>query len=437
MKFLNQFLISGHSFSENENLIKFRFSFLNSLLVVSIIATSMTFLASFLGIVNTNIIFQQMMFIFIVINIFLIYFLRKNKKYLSLAVHIVIGSGLILFYFALFTVRIDEFRLIWFFVALFAVFIFMGKIYGLIVAILIMLSILLINKYATIEYSDPAIGTFTIAFLVFTAFAYFFLGKIEKDAVEFTILNDKLKEKVSQEVQQRQEQEKMLLHQCRMASMGEMIDSIAHQWRQPLMNINAILMNMDRAIETKNKTPQYMENKMDEIINLTTHMSQTIEDFRSLFVTDRAKFSFDVNASIHHALSIFKEPLKEIKLTFNDKKKIMHYGHDNEFIQVIIILISNAIEILDIRNIEKKTLHIHVSKDTKHLTMSVQDNAGGIREENIPHIFDPYFSTKKGTGGTGLGLYVAKIIIEQNMQGTLSASNTNEGAKFEITIPKG
>ena len=115
MKLLNQFLISGHSFSENENLIKFRFSFLNSLLVVSIIATSMTFLASFLGIVNTNIIFQQMMFIFIVINIFLIYFLRKNKKYLSLAVHIVIGSGLILFYFALFTVRIDEFRLIGFF----------------------------------------------------------------------------------------------------------------------------------------------------------------------------------------------------------------------------------------------------------------------------------------------------------------------------------
>ena len=110
-------------------------------------------------------------------------------------------------------------------------------------------------------FSKYTQSTFFASFLIFTSFPYFFLEKIEKDALEFKLLNNKLKDKVIQETLQREQQEQMLLQQCRMASMGEMLDSIAHQWRQPLMHINAILLNMDNALETKKKMKTILKIK--------------------------------------------------------------------------------------------------------------------------------------------------------------------------------
>ena len=264
---------------------------------------------------------------------------------------------------------------------------------------------------------------------------YFFFNKIEKDAKEFTLLNDKLKEKVSQETQQRMTQEKMLLQQCRMASMGEMIDSIAHQWRQPLMSINAILMTMDRAIETNTKPPQYLEDKMEEIIILTTHMSQTIEDFRSLFKTDKEKTMVDIGASLVQVLDLFKGALKDVTVEFDDSHATHYYGLHNELKQVIIILISNAIESFNVTEVKNRRIILSLKQDDTALTIGIEDNSGGIPEKILEHIFDPYFSTKQATGGSGLGLYIAKIIVEQNMQGKLSVKNTVQGAIFSIVLP--
>jgi signal transduction histidine kinase len=227
----------------------------------------------------------------------------------------------------------------------------------------------------------------------------------------------------------------MLLQQCRMASMGEMIDSTAHQWRQPLMSINAILMTMDRAIETNTKPPQYLEDKMEDIIALTTHMSQTIEDFRSLFKTDKEKTIFDLGETLIQVLDLFKSALKEVRVKFDNSHALHYYGHHNELKQVIIILLSNALEAFESRQIKDRRLIFMIKKDHERLSLVIEDNAGGIAKETLEHIFDPYFSTKKSTGGSGLGLYIAKIIIEQNMQGELTVINTVEGAHFSIILP--
>jgi C4-dicarboxylate-specific signal transduction histidine kinase len=284
-------------------------------------------------------------------------------------------------------------------------------------------------------YSRLALFTFFNSFVIFTAFAYFFLDKIEKDALEFHKLNTKLKKKVSKEVQQRQTQEKMLLQQSRLAGMGEMMDSIAHQWRQPLMNVNAILMNMDRAIETQNNPQEYLVEKMDEVITLTTHMSQTIEDFRSLLRTDKQKVHFFIDKSIARTLELFEETLKDIDMQVTGTKGLTFFGYNNELIQVIMIILNNAIDILQVRKIESKEIMIQVSLNHANLLISIKDNAGGIDSTSLESIFDPYFTTKKSIGGTGLGLYIAKIIIEQNMHGSLHAENTKNGAMFTMRIP--
>jgi len=214
-----------------------------------------------------------------------------------------------------------------------------------------------------------------------------------------------------------------------------MIDSIAHQWRQPLMSINSILLTMDRAIELKSKPDVYLEEKMDEVITLTTHMSQTIEDFRSLFKIDKEKHMFDVGIAVTHVLNLFVSSTKDIDIVFDMHKEMLHNGYENELIQVIIILLSNAIDALNTRDIVDKHLSIVCQIKTDYLHITMEDNAGGIKKENIDKIFDPYFTTKSNTGGSGLGLYIAKIIIEQNMKGKLHVSNIAKGTKFEIVIP--
>ncbi len=251
---------------------------------------------------------------------------------------------------------------------------------------------------------------------------------------ELQRLNSKLEERVQEELSQRLKQEQMLLKQCRLASMGEMIDSIAHQWRQPLMNINAILMNMDRIIELKEDPKVHLEDKMDEVITLTSHMSQTIEDFRSLFKTNKEKTTFHLSDSIHNTLTLFKSSLKDINVSFDNTINHSYYGHHNELTQVIIILLSNALEALEEKHIANKILNIEILQNTLETIISIEDNAGGISSHDLEQIFDPYFTTKEPTGGTGLGLYIAKIIIEQNMQGQLSVTNTPRGAKFCILL---
>lgn len=435
--FLNNFLTSGHFFAKNENLQRFRFSLLNSLLFIAAIFTLLNYFFSISGLIISVPIYEKSLLLYTLSCVFSLYILRKNKNWYSISVNIILSSSLILFYTALFVVLHDEFRLIWFFVLVFASFVLMGKKYGTIVTFLLVFSIILINKLFDLGFSDLAQFTFFNSFMVFAAFAYFFLEKIEKDALEFKVINRKLERKINDERQQQIEQEEMLLRQSRMANMGEMLDSIAHQWRQPLMHINSILMNMDSSLDpnsTKNQGEGYLEKKIDEVATLTAHMSQTIEDFRGLFKVEKEKTYFTVESAISDVLTLMKNSFNNIEIDYKAKGKASILAHRSELIQLIIIILSNAVEILNGRDIENKRITIDIQTTTENVVITIEDNAGGIIPENMEAIFTPYFTTKEQSGGTGLGLYIAKIIVEQKMNGKISVSNTPSGAKFSIAI---
>lgn len=432
----NNFLTSGHCFSGVDNLQKFRFSLLNSLLTIAAFFTFLNYFASITGFVTFSPIYEKAVLIYAIVCVFLIFLLRINISYFTIAVICIVVSAFSLFYFALVTEVSDEFRLIWFFLLLFVGFILTGKKYGLLMMAVILVAVFFVETRYGLGLSKLALFTFFNSFIIFAGFSYMFLVKIENDAIEFKVLTRKLKGNVIKERQQREEQEQMLLRQCRMANMGEMLDSIAHQWRQPLMHINSILMNMDNALERKENKKEYIGNKIDEVASLTTHMSQAIEDFRNLFKSEKEKTVFTLETAINDVLVLMKNGFNNIEITYNSEGDATLFAHKSELIQVIIILLSNAVEVLNKRGIDNKKIIIESQTSKQEVVITVEDNAGGIHPKNTENIFDPYFTTKEQSGGTGLGLYIAKIIVEHKMAGKISALNTKEGAKFILSLSK-
>lgn len=256
---------------------------------------------------------------------------------------------------------------------------------------------------------------------------------------EVAIINNttiEMLKKVEEELQKRIKSEKELSHKSRLESMGEMIDNIAHQWRQPLMNMNAIFLNLDRTYELGNLDDAYLEKTIKESTDLTAHMSQTIEDFRSFFRKDNEKEMANLNDTLTYSLNLLNSVLKDITVCFDKGEDTMILVYKNELIQVIISILSNAIDVLKQRTIINKRIFISLHDYPSENTIIIEDNGGGIADEHIDRIFEPYYSTKHQYGGSGLGLYICKMIIEEHMDGSINVSNTPTGAQFIITLKK-
>ncbi|MDN5062815.1 sensor histidine kinase [Aliarcobacter butzleri] len=255
---------------------------------------------------------------------------------------------------------------------------------------------------------------------------------------EISLINNsayKMIKKIEEEVEKRILYEKDIMQKTRLASMGEMLDNIAHQWRQPLMKINAILLNTDRNIELKNYDEKYLKDRLDDISNTVYFMSNTIETFREFLNPNKTKQEFKISESIEKSLKVLNTSLKGINIDI-DKKEIFINQIESEFMQVIISILSNAIEIFNERNIENKLLSISIYDDEKNIFISIGDNAGGIDKNNLDKLFDPYFTTKHKTGGTGMGLYISKIIMMNSFNGDIKVEDSSLGAKFILNIPK-
>lgn len=255
---------------------------------------------------------------------------------------------------------------------------------------------------------------------------------------EISLINNsayKMIKKIEEEVEKRILYEKDIMQKAKLASMGEMLDNIAHQWRQPLMKINAILLNTDRNIELKNYDEKYLKDRLDDISNTVYFMSNTIETFREFLNPNKTKQEFEISETIEKSLKVLNTSLKGINIDIY-KKEIFINQIESEFMQVIISILSNAIEIFNERNIEKKELNISIYDDKKNIFISIEDNAGGIDKNNLDKLFDPYFTTKHKTGGTGMGLYISKIIMMNSFNGDIKVENSSLGAKFVLNIPK-
>ncbi len=246
-------------------------------------------------------------------------------------------------------------------------------------------------------------------------------------------LNKTLEKRVLKEVRKNREKDRVMFQQARLASLGEMLGNIAHQWRQPLMELGLLLYKMKKICKNEDMKILY-----DKGIVILEKMSQTIIDFQNFFSPNKQKELFCVTETIEQALSIIEGSLEKaaIEVRMYLQKDIYVYGYKNEFSQVILNILGNAKDAL-VQKESPRLIEIVAKQSKKETKVEIFDNGGGIEPHIMEKIFEPYFSTKKKKKGTGLGLYMSKMIIEQSMQGTLQAKNEDDGVKFIIKLPRG
>lgn len=242
------------------------------------------------------------------------------------------------------------------------------------------------------------------------------------------------------------EKENILIHQSKMASMGEMIGAIAHQWRQPLSLISTTATGIKIQNEYGILDKSQLEESMDSINNSIQHLSNTIDDFRNFFIPNKEKKSFDAKNSFTKVFKLTEAQFVNKNISIlNEIESIELFGLENEFIQVLINILNNAKDELIKHENLKRMVKINTRCENEMVIISILDNAGGIEEQIINKIFEPYFTTKINAGGTGIGLSMSKSIIEKHMDGKLEVINseftfeneTYKGANFRIFLPIG
>jgi len=290
-------------------------------------------------------------------------------------------------------------------------------------------------------------------FLLFSVIASFFaiyFGKqieivlknkniqVNQKKEELKKLNRELAQRVQNAVQKSREQEQLLIQKSKFIALGEMISNIAHQWRQPLSELSAIMMTLKLRYDFGKLDSDTMSKKSNEAENLLEYMSKTIDDFRDFFMPSREKKKFFVKEAVDVIMSIVETSAKEknISLHVNISEYEKIYGHKNEFEQVLLNIITNAKNALMSKQIINPKIDISLRVDEQFSYLFIGDNAGGIEVEPIDKIFEPYFTTREDSGGTGIGLYMSKLIIEKNMGGILMVKNDNDGAIFTIRLKR-
>lgn len=247
---------------------------------------------------------------------------------------------------------------------------------------------------------------------------------------------DNLELKIQEEINQRLNQEKLLVQQNKLAAMGNMLGNIAHQWRQPISEINAILMEVEAISRYGSLSQEHLLKNIRACYEVTEHMSETIIDFQTFFRPSKSKEKFSIAEACKSAMSIINASLKfhEIELNFTINQDSTIYGYRSEFAHAILNILSNAKDVLIERKITNPRIWMKIQSGKLYTLIRIEDNGGGIHIKNIEKIFEPYFTTKHAKQGTGIGLYMTKMIIENNMQGIINVENSLQGALFTIKV---
>ena len=262
--------------------------------------------------------------------------------------------------------------------------------------------------------------------------------ELKKKTKELVFVNKDLEKFIAKEIEKNKEQQLFMLQQNRLAQMGELISMIAHQWRQPLNNLSIINQIMIAKFQTgklDDDSVNYFKKNSKKQIDL---MSNTIDDFTDFFKNKDEKEEFALNKVIFDAIDITRPIFNnnKITITFDIKEQYLVFGYQNALLQVVLNILNNAKDALIEKEVEDKKIKISIVEDEEDIVLEIEDNAGGIDEKIIDKIFDPYFSTKQSKNGTGLGLYMSKMIIDEQMQWKLKVCNIDNGVKFKIIVNK-
>ncbi|WP_394986207.1 sensor histidine kinase [uncultured Helicobacter sp.] len=280
---------------------------------------------------------------------------------------------------------------------------------------------------------------------------------VTQKTIQLQTLNDNLQKSIEHEVKQNQQKDLFLYQQARLASMGEMIHNIAHQWRQPLNSLTLLIQSFKTKYDQGKFDKEFLYTQTEYGLKIAKNMSETIEGFSTFFRPDREKTYFSIKKALSDSLELLSSVLydESIQVSIKAQEDLEILGYENAFTQVVFVLLNNAIDAFKESKHDKNTRFVEISINPKdeNLTISVKDNAGGIKLDDIQKIFEPYFTTKHKSVGTGIGLYMARQIIEKQFFGSIEVQNIifkqdkntdtsssdveSTGTAFSIIIPYG
>jgi signal transduction histidine kinase len=227
--------------------------------------------------------------------------------------------------------------------------------------------------------------------------------------------------------------------------MGDMVSAIAHQWRQPLNALGLIVQDVNDAYEFGEMTKEYVEKLVKDCMFYISEMSQTIDDFRNFFKSSKEKVMFDLIQAFEEIDAIIGPKIMSDKINMridygDGDDDFMVFGYPNEFKQIVINIIRNSQTAIEDRKQQEAfegNIDIEISRSAQHVSIVITDNGGGISESNLSRLFDPYFTTKNDGKSLGIGLYMAKAIVETNMGGEIHAKNYKDGLRVTIVLQHG
>ena len=303
-------------------------------------------------------------------------------------------------------------------------------------------------KISTVSIIIVIIGSVILIILLIEHFKKINLileNEVRKKTKELENINKNLELKIKKAVEENRKKDKIMFQQAKLAAMGEMLQNIAHQWRQPLSSLSMIIEGFQIKSQLGKLDNEYIQRKTDEALKIAENMSKTIDDFKNFFLPDKIKKVVNIKECINHSKKLLLPVLNKynVDLIVKIRHNVNIFGYPNELSHVCLNIINNAIEQLKNKEGLRKIV-IFVKNDKKNVIISVIDNGGGVDEGIIDKIFEPYFTTKLKEHGSGIGLYMAKQIIEKHMQGIIRVKNIKHKmfskksykcAMFEIILP--
>lgn len=429
---------------------------------ILLLATPINTLFIFANYASNQYLFAAFNIAIVIVMSFSFFFLRRSISHLQIAAHGALLGMFISHVAALLQGGIANSGFVWFFLfPLFAIFLtgrHVGRIWLAVLFFTIALTFALQNVL-TLPY-EPIYLVFILIALILESFYVLFqqaiqlryeseldsknseLHKLTDDLKqsnhELTYLTDNLQKEVTEQVSIVRSRDNLLNQQSKMASLGEMMSFISHQWKQPIAIISttALSAQLAKELEVDDLAEQYTEAFI-QIIEQTKLMHSTMKDFLNF-----ARPNKNENFTIVHALTILEQLISAnflysnitLKLSQEDSS-LMLYGKENEFVHAVMNIANNTKDALENQTRKDGELYIHIKKQGDRIIITMNDNAGGISNDIIDHVFEAYTSTKLDKGGTGLGLHMSHKIITKHMNGLLTVSNEDKGARFTLNFP--
>jgi len=427
------FFTSGWNFGDKERDLRSKFQMMN---IAIILSSTAVIYGTILNVYKEFYALALVEFFLFVANIVLWYMLRRSKRFYDFVSIAVTAQFTFLLVLLLYVSSPDEMKHTWYFTYPIIILYFKNEKHALpwFAFLIFMLLIASFQPFVHTNYTFFQLFYIAFVLVVVSTIVYFYKVKMDEAREVISTQETMLTKKIEELTQK----DKMLTLQSKQAVMGEMISMIAHQWRQPLSTVTLSISNLQvKRLLGEDVEEEEFDKALENISDTVVYLSETIDDFQTYFRPDKELASVNINELIEKSIAFVEPRLKktDININFLPQNQLFVQTYANEVVQVLLNIINNAVDELISREIKEPTIAIDVFDREEDVAITIADNAGGIKEENLEAIFEPYFSTK-GKNGTGLGLYMSQMIMQKQFHTEIDVKNIKSGSIFTIVVPK-